>query len=67
VKQFIKQFRREGAGVWVCVEPASVDLPEGRIEAAPGARFVIGTKFMNVDLAGLLDAEYSRQMASDPH
>jgi hypothetical protein len=68
VQQFIKHFRREGAGVWVCVEPASVDLPEGRIQAAPGARFAIGTKFMNVDIARLLDAEYSRQRAGEnPH
>jgi hypothetical protein len=60
VQQFIKHFRREGAGIWVCVEPATVDLPEGRIQAAPGSLFVRGTKFMNVDVARMLDEEYSR-------
>lgn len=59
--KFIKHFRREKAGVWVCEEPATLNLPQGRIQAACGARFVIGTTFMNVDLAELLDAEYSRQ------
>jgi hypothetical protein len=58
---FIKHFRREGAGVWLCVEAATLNLPEGRVQAAPGARFVVGTKFMNIDLARLLDEEYSRQ------
>lgn len=58
--EFIKSFRREGAGVWVCEEAATLDLPQGRVQVTPGSRFVIGTKFMNVDLAHLLDAEYSR-------
>ncbi len=46
--------------MWVCVAPATVDLPEGRVQAAPGTRFVVGSKFMNVDIARLLDEEYSR-------
>jgi len=61
MQQFIRHFRREGAGVWICVEPATLDTPQGRVQAAPGTRFVLGTKFMNVDLARLLDEEYSRQ------
>lgn len=58
--KFIRHFRREGAGVWICTEPATLDLPEGRIQVTAGSRFVIGTKFMNIDLARMLDAEYSR-------
>ena len=57
---FIKCFRREGAGVWICVEPATLDLSQGRIQVAPGSRFTVGTKFMNIDLARMLDEEYSR-------
>ena len=64
VQQFIKRFRREGAGVWLCVEPATIDLPQGRVQAAPGARFVAGAKFMNVDIARLLDEEFSRQRSA---
>ena len=60
MEQFIKHFRREGGGDWVCVASATLDLPEGRVQVTPGSRFKIGTKFMNVDLAGMLDAEYSR-------
>jgi hypothetical protein len=61
MRQFIKGFRRERAGVWECVEHATLDLPQGRVQAVPGTRFVIGTKFMNVDVALMLDEEYSRR------
>ena len=60
MEQVIKNFRRESGGVWVCVSPATIDLPQGRIQVTPGTRVTIGTKFMNVDLARMLDEEYSR-------
>jgi hypothetical protein len=63
-QEFIKYFRREGAGIWLCVEPATLDLPRGRIQATPGRLFVVGNKFMNVDVARLLDEEYSRQKSA---
>ena len=59
-EHFIKHFRRDGAGVWVCVEPATLDSVVGRIQVTAGSRFLIGTKFMNVDVARMLDEEYSR-------
>jgi hypothetical protein len=59
--RFIKHFQREGAGVWICIEPAEIELPQGRVQATAGSRFVVGMKFMNVDIARLLDAEYLRQ------
>ena len=46
--------------MWICEEAASIDLPQGRIQVTPGARFTIGTKFMNVEVARLLDEAYSR-------
>ena len=58
--RFVRHFRREGAGVWVCIEAATLTLPEGRIQVAPGSRFTLGTRFMNVELAALLEAEYQR-------
>lgn len=61
MREFITHFRREGAGDWLCVRSATLDLPQGRIQVTPGSRIRIGTKFMNVDLAHLLDSEYSRQ------
>lgn len=59
--QFIKHFRREGAGVWVCIAPATLDLPQGRVQVTAGSRFTLGTRFMNVELASMLEAEYERQ------
>ena len=61
METFIKHFRREADGAWVCIEPADLMLPQGRIQVAPGTRFTLGTMFMNVELAALLDAEHQRQ------
>lgn len=55
---FIKCFQREGAGAWVCIEPADLELPHGRVQVAPGTRFTLGTKFMNVEIAALLERQY---------
>jgi hypothetical protein len=63
MESFIRHFQREAPGVWVCVEPATLTLPQGRIQVAPGTRFTRGTTFMNVELARLLDEEYSRHAA----
>jgi hypothetical protein len=60
MRQFIKHFRREDVGVWVCISPATLDLPQGRVQVAEGARFTLGTVFMNVELASMLEAEYQR-------
>ena len=60
MQNFIKHFRRESAGVWVCVDAATLQLPEGRVQVAPGSRFTLGTKFMNIELAAILEREYQR-------
>ncbi|MGQ0651313.1 MAG: hypothetical protein ACT4P4_03440 [Betaproteobacteria bacterium] len=60
MQEFIKNFRRVGPGDWVCIEAATLMLPEGRIQVAPGTRFTLGTKFMNIELAALLEAEYQK-------
>ena len=58
MQQFIKHFRREGVGVWVCTSAATLDLPQGRVQVAAGSRFTLGTRFMNIELAALLKAEF---------
>jgi hypothetical protein len=58
--RFIKQFVRDDSGAWVCVAPAELRLPQGRIQVTPGSRFAKGTKFMNIDVAALLDSEWER-------
>lgn len=62
--KFIEHFRREGVEVWVCVSAATLELPQGRIQVAEGTRLTLGTPFMNLDLASMLEAEYkSRKRA----
>jgi hypothetical protein len=61
MQTLIKHFLRERPGVWSCIEPAEIHLPEGRVQVTPGTRFTRGTKFMNIELAKLLDEEYERQ------
>jgi hypothetical protein len=61
MEQFIKNFSRQGAGDWICVQDATLDMPQGRVQVTEGSRFIVGMKFMNVDIARMLDAEYSRQ------
>jgi len=58
--QLMNRFKREGPGAWICVEPAVLVTPQGRVEITPGMRFTLGTKFMNVEIARLLDDEYAR-------
>lgn len=58
--EFISNFVREPDGSWVCVKPAEAILHGGRVQVAPGSRFTRGTRFMGVDLAALLEAEYRR-------
>lgn len=67
MQEFIKHFRREAAGIWVCISAAGVQLQQVRIEVAPGTRFQRGTKFMNLDIAALLDEQYARdQLKASP-
>jgi hypothetical protein len=57
---FIKRFERSSAGHWTCIEPCEIALPAGRIQVALGAHFTRGTRFMDVDIAELLDTEHAR-------
>ena len=60
MQNFIKHFVRESSGRWHCVEPAEIGLPEGRVQVAPGSVFVRGTRYMNIDVAQLLDEQYEK-------
>ena len=61
MERFIKHFRRDPLGIWVCVSEAELLLPQGRVQVTVGSRFAKGTKFMNVDLATLLEEQYWKQ------
>ncbi len=60
MKHFIKNFVRDAPGVWTCLSRATLDLPSGRIQVAPGTRVTRGTLFMGVELAKLLDEMYEK-------
>ena len=63
METFIKNFIREGSGTWRCVEAAELQLAMGRIQVAPGTRFTVGTIFMGVDLAALLEEHHFKNGA----
>jgi len=60
VQSFIKCFVRDAYGAWRCIAPADLQLPSGRVQVTPGSVFMKGTRFMNVDLAALLDEQYAK-------
>jgi len=60
MEKFIKSFVRDHAGAWRCVAPADLELPDGRIQVTAGSVFTKGTRFMNVDVAKLLDEQYEK-------
>jgi len=63
VETLLKNFVRDGEGRWTCFEHAELDTPAGRIEVTPGTTFIRGIKFMNCDVAALLD----EQATNDTH
>ena len=64
MQNFVGKFVREKQGCWACVEAAELTLPGGRrIQVAVGTRFTLGTTFMGIDLARLLDEHYEREPA----
>lgn len=53
--EFRECFIRDPSGAWRCVKPADLQLPTGRVQVTAGSVFTRRTRFMNVDLAALLD------------
>ena len=60
MQNFIKNFVRDNAGAWRCISPADLNTPQGRIQVTPGTVFTRGTRFMNVDVAELLDEQRAK-------
>ena len=55
--EFRQCFIRDPSGAWRCVKPADIQLPTGRVQVTAGSVFTRTTRFMNVDLAALLDEQ----------
>lgn len=57
MQDFIKHFVRTPGGEWLCIEPAELLTPQGRVQVAAGTRFKRGTLFMGLELARMLDEQ----------
>jgi hypothetical protein len=65
VQNFMRSFVREKDGAWLCVEAAELQLASGRIQVAVGTRFTRGTRYMGIDVAGLLEEHFQRERPRD--
>ena len=52
-----KAFQRNADGSWTCVQPTTLEGPNGRIQVPEGTRFRRGSLFMGVELAKWLDEQ----------
>src|SRR5688572_31202486 len=57
VRYFAKHFETQADGSWLCISPAELVTPRGRLYVAAGTRFAPGTSFMGVDIVAWLEAE----------
>lgn len=60
MQRFYRAFSRDVDGSWICVAPATLAHPAGRIQVAEGSRFYPGTTFMGVDIARWLEEQRDR-------
>jgi hypothetical protein len=61
MQDFIKHFVRVGPGMWTCVRNGDYQGPHGRVQVTVGSTFTIGTSFMGVDMAALLEERFAVQ------
>ena len=61
MENFIKHFVRIAPGRWTCVRPGEFDGPKGRFQVAIGTTLSIGTSFMGMDMAQLLEEQYLKK------
>jgi hypothetical protein len=64
MRSFCDAFQRTADGSWLCVEPAYLQGPRGRIEVSRGSIFSRGTRLMGLDMAEFLDVEDSVRAAT---
>jgi hypothetical protein len=58
-------FWRNEDGSWICIDPVTLDHPNGRVQVAPGTTLLPGILYMGIDLALWLD-EQIRKLAPPP-
>ena len=52
-------FYRNEDGSWICIDPVTLEHPQGRIQLTPGTLLRPGKTFMGVDIARWLDQQLS--------
>ena len=60
MQPIVKHFIRGQSGSWECVCATEFDGPAGRVHVRLGQRFFRDTLYIGVDLAKLLDEQYSK-------
>jgi hypothetical protein len=58
--RYLRSFKRDGWGIWTCVEKVRLELPEGSVDVPVGLCLIVGSKYSGVDLAILLEAEHAK-------
>jgi hypothetical protein len=57
-------FWRNEDGSWICIDPVTIDHPQGRIQIAPGTLLLPGEIFMGVDVAAWLEEQDQQRRAA---
>ena len=57
-------FWRNDDGSWICIDPVTIDHPNGRIQLAPCTILTPGKIFMGVDVARWLEEQLGMRRAS---
>jgi hypothetical protein len=50
-------FWRTEDGSWICIDPVTIEHPQGRVQVAPGTTLRPGVPYMGIDLAAWLNAQ----------
>jgi hypothetical protein len=48
-------FWRNEDGSWICIDPITIEHPNGRMQVSPGTTLRRGVPYMGIDLAKWLD------------
>lgn len=58
-------FWRSDDGSWICIDPVTIEHPQGRLQVAPGMTLIPGTLYMGIDLASWLDEQLKKARGPD--
>jgi hypothetical protein len=45
---------------WICIDPVTIEHPEGRVQIASGTTLIPGILYMGIDLAVWLDEQIKK-------